>query len=165
MTIAFSATIDDAAVMAKFTGLPTAARNTIVQTTKRLGLDLQRHVQADKLSGHALGVRTNTLRSSINLKVEQDGDRATAAVGTNVRYAGAHEYGIHEIVSVREHLRAIKEALFVGNGKAPHWGNAVLVRAHSMRMMLPERSFLRSALHDMARISAEYQRDLAAALR
>jgi phage gpG-like protein len=161
MAITFSATIDDGAVVAKLTGLPAAARNTIVQTTRRLGLELQRRVMADELSGQVLRVRTNTLRSSINLKVEEDSAGATATVGTNVGYAAAQEYGFNGTVSVRAHLRRITRAF--GRPITPR---AVNVAAHSMRMKLPERCFLRSALHDMgSRIPAEFQRDLEAALR
>jgi hypothetical protein len=65
-------------------------------------------------------------------------------VSTPVKYARPHEYGFHGTVDVREHMRTIKQAF--GRPIEPGRGHG---SAHSMKMNLPERSFLRSALMDM----------------
>jgi phage gpG-like protein len=146
--------VDDSTVQAHLGAFPAKLRERIVQMTKRLGLDLQRHVQAGKLSGQVLKVRTNTLRSSINLRVEEDGSAVTATVGTSVKYAAAHEFGFQGVVTVRAHLRQITQAF--GHSINPTTQN---VRSYQRRVDLPERSFLRSALRDMtADIEAGYRR-------
>jgi len=110
-----------------------------------VGIELQRHVQQDKLSGQVLRSRTGSLRSSVSLQVDQSGGAVTASVFTDSRYAGAQEYGFAGTVSVRASLRRIREAF----GR-PIAEKAISVRAYDRRMDLPERSFLRSALEDIA---------------
>ena len=82
-------------------------------------LDLQNeltvgHIQKTKLSRRSattLGVRTNRLRSSLRpRKTTIVGNQLISAIGTNVRYAGAHEFGFTGTVSrpattVRPHRR------------------------------------------------------------
>jgi phage gpG-like protein len=91
----------------------------------------------DKLTGQVLNVRTGRLRRSITQRVEEEGGSVVGYVGTNVKYARAHEFGFTGNVTVREHLRRTKG------------GKEATVRAHSRNMHLPERSFLRSALKDL----------------
>ncbi|MFX6778543.1 hypothetical protein ABTH52_20150, partial [Acinetobacter baumannii] len=66
-------------------------------------------------------------------------------VSTNVKYGRIHEYGFSGTVAVRESLRQVNKAF----GR-PIQTREVAVRAHSRRVNLPARSFLRSALHDLA---------------
>ena len=68
-----------------------------------------------------------------------------AYVGSNVSYARAHEFGLHDTVAVKEHQRFQQVAF----GKPMKNPRQVTVRAHTMRMNLPERSFLRSALSEL----------------
>jgi phage gpG-like protein len=110
---------------------------------RRFGFDVQSAVQA-KLSGSVLRVRTGTLRSSINTKIDESATSVTATIGTNVKYAAVHEFGFHGTVTVRAHLRHITQA----------WGRPIAptvqhVGAYSRRMNLPERSFLRSTMREM----------------
>lgn len=132
--------------LARFFGdRPSKLTRSMTERITRLALMLQRKVKAEKLSGQVLSVRTGRLRRGINYRVEGAGTQHVAGiVGTNTVYARPHEYGFHGAVQVKESLRTIKQA----------WGRAieprqVTVRAHSARLNLPERSFLRSALAEM----------------
>ncbi|WP_404711746.1 HK97 gp10 family phage protein [Sphingomonas sp. MMS24-J13] len=109
-----------------------------------LALRLTRMIQQDKLSGAVLQTRSGRLQRSIRPVIESDGGRITATVTADAPYAAAHEFGFHGTVSVRQHLRRIRQAF----GR-PIAEKSITVRAHAMRMNLPERSFLRSALADL----------------
>lgn len=112
----------------------------------RLVITLQRNVKADKLSGQVLNVRTGRLRRSINTRMEGENTPSVAGyVGTNVVYGRAQEYGFHGVVTVRESLR--KQTKAFGKSIEPV---DVVVRSHTRHVNLPEHSFLRSALADMA---------------
>lgn len=109
-----------------------------------LALRLTRMIQQDKLSGAVLQARTGRLQRSIRPLIESDGTTVTASISADVSYAAAQEFGFHGTVSVRQHLRRIKQAF----GR-PIAEKTITVRAHPMRVNLPERSFLRSALADL----------------
>ena len=102
---------------------------------RRVAVDVTAHVKDRKLSGQVLNVQTGRLRRSINYRVTETGTGIEARVGTNVEYARIHEFGFKGTVNVREHMRKGKQAF--------------KVRAHTRRVNLPERSFLRSSLSDM----------------
>jgi phage gpG-like protein len=136
--------IGDRRLVARLDAMPGRVREGVARTVMRLGIELQRRVQAEKLSGQVLKVRTGSLRSSINTAVSRSAEEVTATVGTNISYGRVHEYGFDGEVSVKAHLPQIKEAF--GRPIAPR---LVEVRAHERHMRLPERSFLRSALAEM----------------
>ncbi|MBV8121115.1 MAG: HK97 gp10 family phage protein [Alphaproteobacteria bacterium] len=145
-----SITVNDSAAMARLTAMPQVVRRKIVEVTRRLGFDLQQHVQSDKLSGQVLGTRSNTLRSSINTQFEKYGDTFTATVGTDVFYAKFHEFGVSRSWLIQAR-----------NAKALRFrvGGRTLFRKRVTHPPLPERSFLRPALGDMTpMILAEYAR-------
>lgn len=102
---------------------------------RRVAVDVTAHVKDRKLSGQVLKVQTGRLRRSVNLKVTESATGVEARVGTNVEYARIHEFGFTGTVNVKEHMRKGKQAY--------------TVRAHTRRVNLPERSFLRSSLSDM----------------
>lgn len=99
----------------------------------------------EKLSGPVLRNKTGRLRRSINSRITETPNSIVGTVGTNVVYAAVHEYGFDGIVTVREHLRMIKQAF--GRSIVP---KEATVREHPMHMHLPERSFLRSSLRENA---------------
>jgi len=137
--------IGDAAVIAKFERIPGAAEREIAQSVGRLALGLQRRVMREKLSGQVLKVRTGTLRRSIDQAVLRSPASVRGVVSTNLEYARAHEYGFKGAETVKQHLRTITQA----------WGRQisprqVMVRQHVRSANIPEKSFLRSALADMA---------------
>ena len=85
------------------------------------------HIQKTKLSRRSattLGVRTNRLRSSLRpSKTTITGNRLESAIGTNVRYAGVHEFGFTGTVTrpqanVRTHRR--KGRTITAHTRRPH---------------------------------------------
>jgi len=126
-------------------GLAGQANSGVARAIAKLGLDLQNHVQQDKLSGQVLAVRSGNLKSSIAMSVAQTASSVTATVASDLDYAAAQEYGFFGVVNVKASLRQIKEAF----GR-PISAKTISVAAHSRRMDLPARSFLRSALDDMS---------------
>jgi phage gpG-like protein len=119
--------------------MPGRLRDGLARAVTRLGLELQKKVQNEKLTGQVLKVRTGSLRSSINTEISQTADRVAASVGTNIRYARPHEYGVDHLWVIAAKGRALR---FEINGR-------VIFRKSVRHPPLPERSFLRSALREM----------------
>ena len=126
--------------------LPPKAMAAIKADVERLAVLLLRKVKEEKLNGQVLKNRSTTLQRSINKKVVANSQEVVGSVGTNVRYAAAHEFGFQGTVNVPAHLRMMKMAW----GRAVKKPRQIMVGAHSMKMNLPERSFLRSAMAEMA---------------
>lgn len=97
-----------------------------------------------KLSGDVLRVRTGRLRRSIHPEWDFKQGYSGATVGTNVEYAGIHEYGFSGSVLVKSFQREMTKAF----GK-PISPTQVTVRAHTRNINMPERSFLRTTLREM----------------
>lgn len=135
----------DREVVADLRRFDAAARGEIQKGIGRITLKLLTRVKAQKLSGQALNVRTGRLRRSITQRIDASANEISGIVGTNVDYAAIHEYGFKGAVSVKQHLRLVKQA-FGRPLKSPVWAT---VGAHSKNVSLPERSFLRSALADL----------------
>lgn len=149
--------IGQSELMARMDKMYPAAQKGMLQAVTRLAIQLQRHVMQDKLSGQVLNVRSNNLRGGINEKVDQTETSTTGTVGTNVDYAHRFEYGFHGSETVKAHSRTIRQVF----GK-PIDERVIQVRSFSRQANQPERSFLRSALHDM---EAQIKADLDAAIR
>ncbi len=135
----------DAQVVASLNQQYREITSHVQKSIGRLTLKLLTKVKVDKLSGQVLNVRTGRLRRSITHRVTAEQELVTGIVGTNVEYARAHELGFNGDVSVKVHLRQIKKA----------WGRditpkTVEIRSHSRHVNLPAKSFLGSALADMA---------------
>jgi hypothetical protein len=146
-------------VTRRFDALPGKLRAELKLAITRLTTKLQRHVMANKLSGQVLNVRTGTLRRSIDQLVVDGGNTIVGKVSTNVSYGKKHEYGFNGSETIESHLREIKKA----------WGRSitpkqVVVREHTRRVALPERSFLRSALRDFAE-TGQINNELEAAVK
>ena len=109
----------------------------------RLALKMTGKVMG-KLSGDVLRVRTGRLRRSIHPEWDFKQGYSGATVGTNVEYAGIHEYGFSGSVLVKSFQREMTKAF----GK-PISPTQVTVRAHTRNINMPERSFLRSTLREM----------------
>jgi len=136
--------VGDEEVLARLRSIPGAVNTGLVRTVTKLGLDLQRRVQQDGLSGQTLAVRSGLRKSTIDLSLEQSGDYVTATISSGSEYAHADEFVFTGTVDVRAGLRRVKEAF----GR-PTSEKLINTRAHSRRMALPEPSFLRSALEEM----------------
>jgi hypothetical protein len=136
--------VGDEQLLERLRGISDAVNSGLARCITQLGIDLQRNVQQDKLSGQVLKSRTGTLKSSIDRRVDQSAQGTTTDIFTALRYGAAQEYGFTGTVSVGASLRRIREAF----GR-PIAEKTISVRAYDRRMALPERSFLRSALDDM----------------
>lgn len=141
----FFVTVSTERLRSALIGMPGRLRAKLATVIQRLAIKFQAHVKEDKLSGQVLNVRTGTLRRSINQRVTIGASRIFATVGTNVEYAGIHEYGgvipAHTVVPVR--ARALR---FM-----PRGGSEFIfrMRAEIPDVVMPERSFLRSVLREM----------------
>jgi phage gpG-like protein len=134
------ALIGDRELVARLDAMPGRVHDGLARAVTRLGLELQRKVQSEKLSGSPLKVRTGTLRSSINTQVTDTAAEVSASVGTNVFYGRIQEYGVARSWLIE--ARNAKMLAFTVGGKK------VFARRVT-HPPLPERSFLRSALAEM----------------
>ena len=137
------------AVVAHVDAMPGKMRAALQRAVREAAMKLLTHVKQDKLSGQVLNVRTGNLRRSINQRVDVSGDSVIGTVGTNSVYGAFHEYGFHGVENVREHMRR-RAGQMKGAGKAKKGEGDILVRAHERHVDYDGRSFLRSALDDMA---------------
>lgn len=156
-------------VMAHFSELPGLTRKALNRQVTSFVIQLQRYVKEHKLSGDPLKVQTGTLRRSITYQVADLGDAIEGTVGTNVRYGAVHEFGYHGTVMVKDYIRkqlSRNKAKFVPvkfnknstRVKLQQTESGVaFVHAHSRRVDLPERSFLRSSLRELA---GDFQRQM-----
>ena len=113
------------------------------------------HIQSRYLSQRGprtLGVRTNRLRQSIRPRASSvRGGTVTSAIGSNVVYAGVHEFGFSGQVNVRAHTREVTVAF--GRPVAPP--TSASVRAHTRRMDVPARRPIRRGIDDRLNAYAE----------
>lgn len=127
-------------------------------------------IQSKRLSKRGpqtLGVVTNRLRSSIRAeKASLHGDIILTSIGSNVAYAGVHEFGIDETVTVRAHTRrvfkfvqgAATEVTFDpktgkisrGKVKGKRTSDEINVKEHKRHMQMPARSYIRRTLQERA---------------
>lgn len=151
------------------------------------------HIQAARLSGKGpfpvdegrLGVVTNRLRSSLRpAKAVVNGTQIESSLGSNVRYAGAHEFGFDGAVTVRAHTRTNPRADLVSfrgqQGRRDAFGGALLtpagktrkgvvpvasavvsVRQHTAQRHVPARAPIRHGIEDRA---ADYGQAYSAAI-
>ncbi len=134
----------DKPALDRLRALPNAANEGLARAVARLGFALQSRIRQDKLSGQVLKTRSGALKASIDVAADRSAAAVTATVITKLDYAAAQEYGYSGAVNVRASLRQIQQAF----GR-PIAAKTIIVGAHSRRMNLPERSFLRSTLDEM----------------
>ena len=137
--------IDPINAIANFNSINVKLKSEIYSTINRLGLELTNNIKSSKLTGQALYVRTGRLRNSIHSRTVQEFDKTTAIVETNVKYAAIHEYGFSGSETVKAHTRKITQAY----GK-PISPKTIIINSFNRQMNMPERSFMRSALNEIA---------------
>lgn len=153
--------VGDEAVAAYLRGATVKVEAAARESVGRIVLRLSRHVKAGKLTGQVLRVKTGTLRRSVSHAVTDAPGEVIGVVSTNVKYGRVHEYGFEGSQSVKAHMRTIKKAW----GKALKQPKSVHVSGHARHVKLPERSFLRSALADLApSVAPELSRAIAKAV-
>lgn len=144
VTVITARLVGDDAVLTWLRDAPDLIASGLARAIVQLGIELQRKIQEDELSGQILAVRSGSLRSSIDLQIDQSSEEISATVFSDSKYAHAYEYGFEGTVDVRASLRRITQAF----GR-PISEKTINVRAYHRRMELPQRSFMRSALEDM----------------
>jgi phage gpG-like protein len=148
----------DAAVIARFGQVVPSIRAEMVKTLGGVGFEMVGYIRAEKLSGQVLHRRTGQLSNSVTNKVVEGPETVSAVVGANTPYAGIHEYGFSGTVMVSAHSRMV--TMVFGKRVSPR---EIFVRAHSARMNLPERSYMRTGLRDRAPDAIEKMRATVAA--
>ena len=129
-----------------------------------------------QVSEHKLGVVTKLLRASLNrgephslttLAVAK-GDTVTSTIGTNVEYAGAHEFGFSGPVFVNSHIRRahkrLKETITTKTGKTRRKFSKVgesIVTGHGRNVDIPARAPIKHGLEDY---EPEYGRGISEAI-
>lgn len=136
----------DAALVVRLHSLPARLHDRVLATMQRLGLDLKARI-IDNLSGAVLQRRSGRLAAAQQVTVTESGGAITIAAGfdsADVPYGAIQEFG----GTTRAHLIEAKNAraLAFAVGGRPVFAR----RVHHPGSKIPERSFLRSALADMA---------------
>jgi HK97 gp10 family phage protein len=136
--------IGDDAVIGRLDQIPGKVAAALRRAVEAEAIKLTAYVKEQKLSGQALKTQTGTLQRSINYQLQDEGDRIAATVGTNVVYAGIHEYGGTTRAHVIE-ARQGKALAFQMGGQ-----DVFFKRVNHPGSHMPERSFLRSSLEENA---------------
>jgi hypothetical protein len=145
--------VGDDAMIAWLRATPDAVASGLARAITTLGIELQRKIQENKLTGQTLIAGS----SSNSLQLDQSDDRIAATVSSDREYAHAHGYGA---VGVGAKLRRITKAF---GRQRPR--KAIKVRSDPRRIDAPKGSFLSSALEDMdPAIRAEVEAALREAL-
>ena len=135
------------AVIAKFGALATTVHGELARTVQALTINLQAHVQIDKLQGQVLRHITGKLSRSIETAIADNPDSIVGRVFSNgtAPYAHRFEYGWHGEENVKSFER--RQTMAFGRPIDPV---TVTVAAFTRTANQPERSFLRSSLKDQA---------------
>ncbi|MGA8499659.1 MAG: hypothetical protein WB764_29540 [Xanthobacteraceae bacterium] len=135
---------------ASLAGMPDRVRQALSSKANMLAVALEVKIQ-QKLSGGVLNTRSGALASSIIASVDESSADVSVRIGTSggVKYAAIQEFGgtilPHEIVP--DKARALA---FVVGGK-----QVFAARVNLPAVTMPERSYLRSSLAEMAGEIAE----------
>lgn len=136
--------LDDGASPA-LAGMPDRLRAALADKVDALAAALEAKIQ-QKLSGGVLNQKSGALARSIATAIDDStgGISVTLATSPDIKYAAIHEYGgtipPHEIVP--DKARALA---FIVGGK-----QAFATRVNLPAIAMPERSFMRSSLAEMA---------------
>jgi hypothetical protein len=137
----------DRETIVKFDKVSAALHAQLLTVTKKYAVNLQQHVKGDKLSGQVLNRRSGALSSSIKLAVDDNGSSVYGRVFSSgdVKYAAFWEFGFQGTEQVSPHQRIVSHVF--GRKVTPL---AQRVKGHSRKVDQAPRSFMRSALADMA---------------
>jgi len=120
-------------------------------------------IQAKKLSRRGpttLGVVSNRLRSSVRpTKAVVSPKSIESSIGSNVKYAGVHEYGFHGTVNVRGFTRRQTSNDLLAGGARRGFkarqkreklqaSGIARVKAHTRRMNIPARAYIRTTIEE-----------------
>jgi phage gpG-like protein len=159
---------DNAAfILGKLKSFPQAMATSVAQALDQENELTIGQIQLRKLSHSGpttLGVRSARLwKSIVRTRAYVSGGAIVSAIGSNVVYAGVHEFGFDGDVTVRAYVRrvlsppgATSRVFFdMQTGRIRRSGKKakpreqlglVSVRSHSRHMHFPERAFIRSTI-------------------
>ena len=154
--------VGDRELLQKLDAMPSSVQAMLVRKVTKLAINLRDHVKSDKLEGQVLNHKSGALSRSIQDEVDENDLAVYGRVFSagDVKYARIHEYGgtipAHDIVP----NKAEALAFMIG-------GKQVFAKiVHMPAVNMPERSFLRSSLADMAaNISMELKQAVIDGLR
>jgi phage gpG-like protein len=134
---------NDAALAARFAALEATLAAALGAEIAALGAKLKAKIEA-KLSGDLLATKSGALLASLTLEPAIEGETIVMRVASHgVPYARIQEFGgrtqAHDIVAIKT-----KALAFTAGGKACY-----AKRVHHPGSVIPQRSFMRSALADM----------------
>lgn len=152
------------------TGLPKKVRKFHMRLIERvpamlalIAQEITAIARNDYLSGPRsktrLGVISGDLRRSIEKGKPGNIYRLsgnTLVMGSNLPYAAAHEYGFKGSANIPSHVREVKAIYGRYRGVVRQF-----VSAHSRKMNLPERPYLRPALKDSIKVARSIINDMA----
>jgi hypothetical protein len=101
--------VGDDKVLARLRAMPGGINAGLVRSITKLATDLQRNVQQGKLSGEVLAARSGSLKSSIDVRLDERPTEVAATVFSDSKYARVHEFGFTGAVDVKASLRRITE--------------------------------------------------------
>jgi phage gpG-like protein len=141
------------------------------------------HIQAKHLTGkgpyppseHRLGEVTEMFRKSLRRSAAVIEENAvTSGIGTNLRYAGVHEFGFDGNVTVRQYTRRTFDTFKTTQTSMDRWGHirkrrietqlmtgSITVRSFTRHMRMPERAPIRTGIEERAQ---NYQDSISAAI-
>ncbi|MGH7093763.1 MAG: phage virion morphogenesis protein [Stellaceae bacterium] len=132
-----------AALAARLDVMPRAIAANLAREATRLGDALRARVERN-LSGAVLQQRSGRLAGSIGVAVDTAGGAVGVTLGSDAPYAAIHEYGGR--IPARTVLpKSARTLAFTWQGRERFFR-----RVEIPPVQMPERSFLRSALAEMA---------------
>jgi phage gpG-like protein len=166
----------DKELVQRFKGMSTDVHAALLAVVYKDALKLQAHVQLDKLSGQVLKIVSGDLKASITHAVDDNGSSVYGRVFSSgdVKYAAIHEFGgvIHHPGGTA-YIPGLGGAFdgtaaFISNDAAGSftWNGGELPRTAAHDINMPERSYIRSSLADMAaQITTDLQKAVVNACR
>lgn len=136
----------DRQLIGRLRSMPQAVQQALYVKLLALSLKMEALVKTGKLNGQVLNRITGALARSIHSKVDRDVQSVIARVYSSgdVKYAGIHEFGGRTAAHIIEPKKA---SVLAFSGKN---GMVFTKRVNHPGSKMPERSFLRSSLHDMS---------------
>ena len=143
---------------------PDKLKAAIVRSMNKLNQEAIGEITRNRLTGtgpfpvslHKLGVITKLLRTSfnggqgtLNMPAKVEGDRIVSIIGSNVRYAGVHEFGFSGSIFVNSHTRRSHLRRQPGQTRRTRVAEAI-VTGHGRSVNIPARAPIKHGLDDFS---------------
>ena len=137
---------------------PDKLKAAIVRSMNKLNQEAIGEITRNRLTGtgpfpvslHKLGVVTSRLRKSVNAsRAVIEGDTVHSSIGSNVEYAGVHEFGFSGSIFVNSHARRSHLRRTEGKKKRSRVAEAI-VTGHGRNVHYPARAPIKHGLDDFS---------------